>query len=126
METAAVIAVALLSVILGFQAALALGAPWGAAAWGGRHPGVLPTGLRIASTIAAIAVYPLIIGIVLASADLIDVDWLPAGAGAMWLLTGVFALGVLANGASPSRVERMWAPVSAVIAICCAVIAAGM
>ncbi|MEN8235147.1 MAG: hypothetical protein ABFR89_09530 [Actinomycetota bacterium] len=126
METAAVIATVLLGILTVFQIALALGAPWGAAAWGGRHPGVLPVGYRAASTIAAIAVYPLIIGIVLASADLIDADWLPAGAGAMWLLTGFFALGVLANGASPSRVERLWAPVSGVIAICCAVIAAGM
>lgn len=125
MEIAAVIAIALLVVLLVFQVALAAGAPWGAAAWGGRHPGVLPTRYRVSSTIAAIAVYPLIIGIIADSAGLIEVDWLPSGSGPMWLLTGIFTIGVLANGASRSRAERIWAPVSAVIAICCAIIAMG-
>ena len=33
----------------GFQVALAAGAPWGAAAWGGANSGVLPMGYRVAS-----------------------------------------------------------------------------
>ena len=35
-----------------FQAALALGAPLGRAAWGGAYEGQLPMGLRIASGVA--------------------------------------------------------------------------
>src|SRR5918997_1038494 len=42
--------------IAGFQAALAAGAPWGAAAYGGAHSGVLPESLRTSSSVAA-AVY---------------------------------------------------------------------
>lgn len=32
-----------------FQTALAAGAPWGAAAWGGDHHGTLPVGYRLGS-----------------------------------------------------------------------------
>ncbi|WP_289232353.1 MULTISPECIES: hypothetical protein [Barrientosiimonas] len=39
--------------VAAFQAALAGGAPWGSAAWGGRHSGVLPPTLRATSAAAA-------------------------------------------------------------------------
>jgi hypothetical protein len=123
MEIAAVTAAVSLATIGIFQLALALGAPLGRAAWAGRHPGVLPTNLRVASAVAAV-VYPLMIVLVLASAGLIDDGWVPgSGAVTMWLLTGFFALGVLANAASRSRPERIWAPVSLVVAVCCGIVA---
>ena len=37
-----------------FQVALALGAPWGALAWGGQHGGTLPAGYRWGSAFANI------------------------------------------------------------------------
>lgn len=124
MPFAAIVAVVLLLVVDVFQLALALGAPLGAAAWGGQAVGVLPTRLRIASAVAGLLVYPLIIAIVLASAGLIDAAWLPVqGPVAMWLLTGLFLLGALVNAVSRSRPERVWAPVSLAIAVCCAVVA---
>jgi hypothetical protein len=126
MTVAAIVAVVLLVIIVAFQAALALGAPWGFAAWGGRHPGVLPQRLRIASGVAAVVIYPLIILVVLASAGLIDAGWLPVDAGlVMWVLAGLLALGALANFASRSPRERFWGPVALAVAICCAVIALG-
>ncbi|CAN5626758.1 hypothetical protein BH24CHL9_BH24CHL9_01780 [soil metagenome] len=126
MEIAAIAAVALLAVITLFQAALALGAPWGHAAWGGRHPGVLPTRLRIASGVAAVVVYPLVMVYVLAASGLITAD-LPGSDGpAMWILAVLFTIGAIMNLISPSRLERIWGPVSGVIALCCAVIALGM
>ncbi len=39
--------------VAAFQVALAAGAPWGAAAWGGAKKGVLPTEFRIGSVISA-------------------------------------------------------------------------
>lgn len=126
MQVAAFIAVALLALLAVFQAVIALGAPLGEAAWGGQHPGVLPARLRVASGIAAVAIYPGIIAIVLNASGVIDVDWLPVGAGIMWLLTGLFTLGTVANLVSRSRLERIWAPISAAIAICCAAIAGGL
>lgn len=126
MTFAAVLAVVLVTVVAVFQLALALGAPLGKAAWGGRNEEVLPTGLRIASGIAAIVVYPFISLYVLASADLVDLEWLPIGATGMWGLTGFFTLGTVANLASKSKIERLWAPVSLAIAVCCAIVAIGM
>lgn len=127
MTVVAIVAVVLLVAIVVFQIALALGAPLGSAAWGGQHPGVLPTRLRVASGVAAVVVYPLIILLVLASAGLIEAAWLPGdGKPMMWVLAGLLALGALANFASRSPSERVWGPVALVIAICCAIIAAGI
>jgi hypothetical protein len=121
---AAILAVALLGVITAFQLALALGAPWGAAAWGGRSPGVLPTRLRIASGVVAVVVYPLLMALVLASAGLIDDGWLPADRTLiMWVLAGLLGVGALMNFASRSRPERNWGAIALTIALCCVVIA---
>lgn len=127
MTVAAIIAVILLTVVALFQVALALGAPLGYAAWGGRHQGVLPMRLRIASAAAGLVIYPLIIVLVLAAAGLISADWLPVDAAAvMWGLAVFLALGALANFASRSPRERFWGPVALAIAVCCGVIAAGI
>jgi hypothetical protein len=123
-NVAATIAVVLLAVVSVFQILLALGAPLGHAAWGGRHRGILPGPLRIASGVAGLVVYPLIGMFVLSSAGLIRADWMPGtGKAGMWVLAGFFTLGGLANFASRSKVERYWGPVSLAIAACCAVIA---
>ena len=124
MKLTVTVAVVLLGVVSVFQIALALGAPWGNAAWGGQHDGVLPVGLRIASAVVGLVVYPLIAAFVLASAGLIEADWLPGtGKVGMWVLTGFFSLGAIANFASRSKAERNWGPVSLAIAICCGLIA---
>ncbi len=124
MEAASNVAVVLLGVIAIFQLGLALGAPWGKVAWGGQNPGVLPTGLRVASGLAAVVVYPLIALFVLVSAQRIEADWLPAtGNPGMWVLVGLFGLGTIANLASRSKPERPWALASLALAATCAVIA---
>jgi hypothetical protein len=116
----------LLCVVDAFQIALALGAPLGKMAWGGRHTGVLPPRLRVASAVAALLLYPLII-LVVFDASYSDGDSVPGnGAGPLWALTGLFALGALANLASRSTAERIWAPVSLAISICCGVVASGV
>jgi len=127
MILAALLAVVLLGAVVVFQLALALGAPWGAAAWGGQHPGVLPTRLRVASAVVAVAVYPLVIALVLAAAGLIGDDWLPVdGTLAMWVLAGLLTLGAVANFVSRSPLERRWGPVALTTAMCCAIIALGI
>jgi hypothetical protein len=123
MGVAAVVAVTLLIVVAVFQIGLAVGAPWGAAAWGGKFQGVLPVGLRVASGVVGILIYPLFALFVLTSADLIDVAWMPSGPPGMWIVAAVFMLGALANFASRSKVERAWGPVALGIAICSGIIA---
>lgn len=125
MEIAASIAAGLLAVLIAFQIALALGAPAGAASWGGSHSGVLPTRLRVASGIVAVFFYPPIALLILDAGGVIDIGW-DVSSLWLWVLTGLFSLSALANLASRSRIERIWFPVSLVIAICCAVIALGM
>lgn len=127
METAALVAAACLAVVALFQAALALGAPLGAAAWGGAHAGTLPRRLRVASGLVAVTVYPLLAVVILGAAGVFALDWIPGtGEVVMWLLAGFFVLGTLANAASRSRPERIWAVVTLVLAVCCALIALGL
>ena len=123
MTIAAIVAVVLVGVVGLFQLALAAGAAWGSAAWGGRYDGVLPPSLRIASGVAAILIYPLIALYVLDSAGLIDLSWLPGTRLGMWIAAAFFTVGAVANFASRSRIERIWGPVSLVIAVCSAIIA---
>lgn len=125
MEVAAIIAAVLIGALTVFQIALALGAPAGAAAWGGSHPGVLPTRLRVASALVGIFFYPPIALLILDSGGVIDIGW-DVSPLWLWVLTGLFLLGTLANAASKSKVERIWAPVSLGLAICCAIVALAM
>lgn len=121
--TAALIASALLAALAVFQLALALGAPWGRFAWGGQHERRLPRGLRIGSAVS-IVLYALFAAVLLDRAGLVDaVPDAVARVGA-WVLLAYFALGVLMNGLSRSRPERLvMTPVVLVLAVCTGIIA---
>lgn len=123
-SAAAILAVGLLAVVAAFQLALAMGAPWGAAAWGGQHPGVLPRRLRIASAVAGILTYPLLIVLVMDAAGWVPLSWLDgAGSLPMWILAGLLGIGALANFVSRSPRERIWGPVALITAVCCVILA---
>ena len=125
MTVAGLVAALALGVLALFQLGLALGMPWGAAAWGGQNQGVLPTTLRYASALAGLVLYPLMMAVVLSAAGFIG-EWLPFDSTVlMWILAAFFAIGIVMNAVSRSPAERIWSPVSAVLAICCAVIALG-
>ncbi len=107
---------ALLAVLVAFQLALAIGAPWGRAAYGGVSHPVLAPRLRVASGIAA-AVWSAVAVLVLRIADVSAWPDLPAPvlAVAAWALVGLFAVAVVANAATRSRIERaIWLPYSLV------------
>jgi hypothetical protein len=122
-RTTAVVATVGLLALAAFQVALAAGAPLGRAAWGGTHV-QLPTGLRVASAVAA-AVWVLAALIVLGRAGfsvsplpLTFVRW------GTWILVGVLVLGALMNFASPSTWERfLWGPAALILAVLCLVVA---
>ena len=102
----------LLFVLAGFQACLALGMPWGSAAWGGASEGVLPAGLRVASGLAAVVwtwVALVVLGRFLAA----------RGRRRLLLLLAIaMTLAVVMNLATPSVIERsVWAPFSVVVAL---------
>ncbi len=127
MKVAAVVAASLLGVIAVFQLALALGMPARRMAWGGQYEGKLPLGLRIASAVAGLVIYPLAIFLILEAADVTDFEVVPdVGPVGMWVFTGLFAFGAILNLVSRSKAERVWAPVSMGIAVCCGIVAAGL
>ena len=94
-----------------FQLALAAGAPWGAAAWAGQSPGVLPPSLRAASAVSVLAYAGL--------AAVVVTDRLRPTTRRR-VLTGaslLMVVGTVGNLATPSPIERLWAPVAAAIAL---------
>ncbi len=102
----------LLGVNMLFQLALALGAPWGAAAWGGGSEGTLPLSLRIASGLASVLwgwAALVVLGRFLGA----------AGQRRVLLTLGVLALVSMAmNLVSPSALERgVWTPFSMVMSV---------
>lgn len=124
----AVVAACLVGAVVAFQLALAAGAPWAAAAYGGRatlDDGTLPTKYRAVSGIAVVV--------------LLGVLWLILAAGSVsgrgpvsdsvltmstWVLVGFFLLDTIGNLRGRHPVER-WGlgTVTAVLAGLCAVIA---
>jgi hypothetical protein len=103
-------AVAVLACGVGvFQVALALGAPWGGAAWGGANSGVLPAAFRVASGVSAVlwaVVAAISAGKVLG----------PVGRRRLLLGVAVYStIGIALNAISPSSSERaIWVPVTTV------------
>ncbi|MEJ1181643.1 MULTISPECIES: hypothetical protein [unclassified Pseudarthrobacter] len=105
-QLAAIAACAILAALAIFQAALIAGAPLGRFAWGGQH-NVLPTKLRIGSA-TSIVLYVLIAYVALAKAGL-AAPLVSEGFTNVtcWVLTGYFALGIVLNGISRSKPERL-------------------
>lgn len=126
-ETARIAAVAAalgFLVMAAFQAALALGAPLGSAAWGGAHEGQLPMGLRIASAVA-VAVYSLFALLVLGRGGFQGVP-LPYGVlrWGTWVLVVLMILGMFMNVASSSGWERfLWGPWALIEGVLCLFVA---
>jgi hypothetical protein len=113
-------------IIASFQVALALGAPLGAAAFGGAIAGQLPQQLRIASAGAAV-VWFLAALIVLARGGF-AISPLPKAVSrwGTWMLVGLLALATLLNLASSSPWERFgWGPFSLGMLILCLALARG-
>ena len=120
----AVVVCVLLACLAVFQLLLVAGLPLGRFAWGGQHD-VLSRGLRIGSAISVV-LYAVIAAVVLQAAGEIDVFPDSVADVGIWVVTGYFALGILLNGISRSRYERLvMTPVVLVLAVCCLVVAVG-
>lgn len=110
--------------IAGFQAALALGAPFGQASWGGNNHGQLPPGLRVGSAVA-VGIYVLAALVVMGRAGSAVLPLPPAFLrSGIWILVGVLPFGALMNFASPSAWERfLWGPIALALAALCFLVA---
>ncbi len=119
MRAVAVLAAVGFVAMAGFQAALALGAPIGRAAWGGNDTR-LPRRLRVASAFAG----PLFLLAALIILRRSGLRFSPISSTfAQWgtfVLAGLMALSAVANMASKSRWERfLWGPTALALAVLC-------
>lgn len=106
-----------------FQLALALGAPWGEMAMGGRYPGRFPPKMRVAAFVQAVLLAILAL-LVLVRAGLVLGGLYGFSLWAIWLVVALFSVSAILNIITPSRKERMlWAPVTIVLTICSIVVA---
>ena len=121
-RVALVIAVGL-AIIAAFQLALALGVPWGRAAYGGTSATLQPE-LRVASGVATV-VWLLAAAVVLGRAGYWgSARWSVSFPRATWVVAVLLALGAVVNFASSSPWERFgWGPLALLLAILCVVLA---
>jgi hypothetical protein len=108
-----------LGVIAAFQVGLALGAPWGRAAWSGAHVR-LPDRLRISSAVAAV-IWTVAALVVLGRAGylVLPLPDIVYGVG-IWVLAALLTIGALVNFASSSPWERFgWGPFALGLGILC-------
>ena len=119
----ALAAAAILSFLMVFQCLLALGLPFGRAAWGGNHR-VLPPKLRWGS-VAAVPILAMAAWSVLSRASLLA----PGPESSVvrffvWFFAAYFILNTVGNLASKSRLERTtMTPLSALLVLCFFVVA---
>jgi hypothetical protein len=114
-QLAAIVYALATAVVVGFQVALAAGAPWGEYAMGGRVPGQFPPAMRVAAVVQAV-VLALLALVVLDAAGLVALGWTTAMPWLAWVPVVVSALSAVMNAATRSRVERrLWLPVAIVL-----------
>ncbi|HEV7948888.1 MAG TPA: hypothetical protein VGP24_03880 [Glaciihabitans sp.] len=112
------LAAGLLIGLVGFQLALAFGAPWGRAAYGGatEQPGLE---LRVSSAVASV-LWSVVALVILRRGGhgVPGVIPRPALPITMWIVVALLAVGLVLNLITPSELERMiWAPVTAVLLV---------
>jgi hypothetical protein len=122
-EMAAWIAVILFFGLMCFQVLLALGFPYGQAAWGGKYI-KLPNRLRIASLVSA-AIFVVTSLFVLEKAEIISVfnnsTVVTVG---VWILIAFFGLNTLGNLVTKSKQEkRIMTPISVALVLLCLIVA---
>lgn len=101
------------SIVILFQACLVIGLPWGAASMGGKYPGVYPKKMRIVAVVNMILLSFLMM-IVLVNAGLILPQLMSFSEIAIWFVVAFYSIGTVLNTITPSKIERIWAPVAAI------------
>jgi hypothetical protein len=107
----AIIFTVLTAIIVLFQLGLAAGLPWGAASMGGKFPGVYPPKMRLVAVINGLFLVGLST-IVLSKSGLLFPYLLPFSTYAIWFVVAFSLFGTILNAITPSKIERIWAPVA--------------
>lgn len=129
-QLASVSSVLLIAVVVAFQTALPAGAPWGAAAFGGRvvePQGRLPMRYRLSSAVPALVLLGLA-WLVLAAGSVVGAGPVPdvVLTASLSAFSALFALNTLGNFSGKHPVERYGASLlTAALSVLCLVIAVG-
>ena len=110
-STAAYLFTALSGIVILFQVCLAAGLPWGKASMGGKFPGKYPPKMRFL-TIINITILGFFTLIVLSRAGLLLPPIMPISRIAIWVVAVFTLAGTIMNTITPSKIERIWAPVA--------------
>ena len=113
---------ALTLIVILFQACLAAGLPWGEASMGGKFPGKYPPKMRLMAIIN-IFILAFIAIIVLSRANLLLPVMMPFSKIAIWVVVVFFLAGTIMNTVTPSKIERIWAPVALIQLIASIIVA---
>ncbi len=110
--TSALIFTVLTGMVIIFQACLAAGLPWGAASMGGKFPGRYPVKMRF-TALFNILLLLIFIAIVVTRAGMTGpVPSVPYPQILIWIVVVFSLMGTVLNIITPSRIERIWAPVA--------------
>lgn len=112
-SASAIIFTVFTGIVVLFQGCLAAGAPWGAASMGGKYPGKYPPRMRIIAALN-ILILSLLAAIVLAEAGLLFSLLKPISSVGIWIVVVFYTFGTIMNTITPSKIERIWAPVALV------------
>jgi len=108
---------ALIALVVIFQLGLALGAPWGELAMGGKFPGRFPVQMRVVALLQ-IVVLVFITLVVLTRAGLVFDEYYAFSSSAIWAVVLYSFVGLILNAITPSKKERMlWLPVVTLLMI---------
>lgn len=102
-----------ISIVVIFQFGLAVGLPWGAASMGGKYPGKYPPKMRIVALVNILVLSVLAL-IVLARSSLLMPELFSFSRYAIWFVVVFSFVGILLNSITPSKIERIWVPVTIV------------
>jgi hypothetical protein len=122
-DVAALVYLAMTVVAVGFQVALALGAPWGQYAMGGRFPGRFPPTMRLLAAVQAV-ILSLLALIVVSRAGLIVPEATADRTAVAWFPVVVSGASLWMNLNTPSAKERrVWVPATAILTVSSLVVA---
>lgn len=107
----AIIFSALTAIVILFQGCLAAGVPWGEASMGGRYPGKYPPKMRIVAVVNML-ILGFFAALVLAEAGIMFPQLHPISGVGIWIVVVFFGIATVMNTITPSKIERIWAPVA--------------
>jgi len=108
----AIIFTVLMAIVILFQLGLAIGMSWGSASMGGKFPGKYPPKMRIVAIVNMLILSVLAV-IVLSRAGLVFLQLLSVSEIGIWFVVAFSGIGTIMNTITPSKIERIWAPVLA-------------